>query len=118
MLGDMEHHQGFPMACGADGHMRVQLRVGLAFVHTPSASEADFLFPEAGGARRKRKHGSDAVQPGRAPLLTRQLHINNDSNIHASSILGQVVVSYVDPGLLAATDCMHCNFGPNAFRFG
>ena len=53
--------------------MRVQLRVGLAFVHTPTASEADFLFPEAGGARRKRKHGSDTVQPGGALLLTMEL---------------------------------------------
>ena len=89
----------------------MQLRVGLAFVHTPSATEADFLFPEAGGARRKRKHGSDAVQPGRALLMTRQLRTNGDSNIYARSIHGQVVASYVAPGLLRGVDQSHCITG-------
>lgn len=74
--GRHETSPGLPEACGADGRVRMQLRVGLAFVHPPSATEADFLFPEGGGARRKRKHGSDAVQPGRALLRTMPLLSN------------------------------------------
>ncbi|KAK9830622.1 hypothetical protein WJX81_006632 [Elliptochloris bilobata] len=42
------------------------VRMGLAFVHMPSAGEADFLYSEGGGARRKRKRGTDTAQPGRS----------------------------------------------------
>ena len=39
--------------------------MGLVFVHPASAGEAEFLYPAGGGgARRKRKRGTEPVQPG------------------------------------------------------